>query len=242
MLAPAAIDTGYEENPAARRGVVEINDALFQQLRAAGIAMQPAGTETTFDCHRQRIDQPLWQVRDIPLVFSTREGEPLAEYGAPMLLVQSPTSCGNIANVPSALGMIGAIYVARWGVTIFDGPNERLWIKRDRALVNPTSLYRALAIAWNKTGSWHIEGRETAAEANRSALSACNDKYRDCTLAVSVEPFRFLCVALARSVGEQSRLSYSTRTSLKEARDAAIELCTSHYGGSCKLEFSYCND
>ena len=204
--------------------------------------MQPAGTETISDCHRRRYDQPLWQVRDTPLVFSTREGAPLAEYGAPMLLVKAASSCTDIASVPTALGLIGAIYVARWGVTIFDGPNERLWIRRDRALAHPAAFYRALAIAWNKTGSWNVEGSETVEVANRSALSACNDKYGDCTIAVSVEPYQFMCVALARNLQQASKLAYSTRNSLNDARDAAMELCANHYGGSCKPEFSYCND
>lgn len=242
VTAPVVIDTGFEENPATRRGIVMINDALFQQLRAARISMQPAGTETTFDCQRRRIEQPLWQVLDVPLVFSTRDGEPIAQYGAPMLLVKAASSCGDIAGVPSALGLIGAIYVARWGVTIFDGPNERVWIRRDHDLAHPPPLYRALAIAWTKTGSWHVEGGETVENASGSALSACNAKFGECTLGVSVDPHRFLCVALARNMRESSKLAYATRPALQDARDAAVELCSDHYGGSCKMEFSYCND
>jgi hypothetical protein len=188
VTAPVLIDTGFEEDPAARRGIVMVNSALFAQLRAAGVAMQAFGTEPVFDCNRRRSDQPLWQVSEAPLVFATREGEPFAQYGAPMLLVKAAGTCTDIASVSSALGLVGVIYVARWGVTIFDGPNERLWVKRNPTPARPASLYRALAIAWDKAGSWQVEGGETTGAANRGALAACNAKHCLCRASAKFAP------------------------------------------------------
>jgi hypothetical protein len=243
VTAPALIDSGSGENPKARRGIVQVNDALFQILRAGGISMQQFGTSPTFDCHGARTEDPLWQVQDAPLILSAREDQPLFQYGAPMLQVRPATTCGSggLASVRTPIAEIGVIYMARWGTTALDGPNERVWVKQNRASLSSAALYRAMAIAWNKNGAWNVQGSDTVDAANTRALTACNEKNGNCTLAVSVRPSEFMCVALARSLEDPTKLAFSSNSSLKDARDNARKLCASRYG-SCRAEFSYCND
>jgi hypothetical protein len=143
--------------------------------------------------------------------------------------------------VRTPLALIGVVYMARWGTVVLDGPNERVWVRQNRASPSPAALYRALAIAWNKNGAWNVQGSDTVDGANTSALAACNEKNGNCTLAVSVKPSEFLCVALARNLQDSAKLAFSTHSSLKEARNNVLDLCANRYG-ACKAEFSYCND
>jgi hypothetical protein len=134
VIAPAQIDSGFSETGSVR-GVVQINEALFTELRNAGVAMSPF-TEVTFaitDCHGNRSVPALWRVQGAPLQITTREGEAVFAYEPPLLEVKpTPTACGGIATNPEPMGQIGAAYLGRWGTFVLDPFNEQIWVKKTR--------------------------------------------------------------------------------------------------------------
>jgi hypothetical protein len=134
VIAPAQIDSGFSESSSVR-GVVQINEALFTNLRNAGTVMNPF-TEVTFsitDCRGNRSVPALWRVQGAPLQITTREGEAVFAYDAPLLEVKpTPTACGGIATSPEPMGQIGAEYLGRWGTFVLDPFNEQVWVRKAR--------------------------------------------------------------------------------------------------------------
>ncbi len=134
VVAPAQIDSGFSERGGVR-GVVQINEALLRDLQDAGVAMNPDPTVALAlsDCHGRRFAPQIWRVQEAPLQLTTREGETLFAYGPPLLEVKSTsTECGGIASSPAAMGQIGAVYLERWGSTVLDPFNERVWVRKAR--------------------------------------------------------------------------------------------------------------
>jgi hypothetical protein len=134
VIAPAQIDSGFSESGSVR-GVVQINEALFTDLRNAGIVMNPF-TEVTFsitDCRGNRFVPALWRVQGVPLQITTREGKAVFAYDSPLLEVKpTPTACGGIATSPEPMGQIGAAYLERWGTFVLDPFNEQVWVRQAR--------------------------------------------------------------------------------------------------------------
>jgi hypothetical protein len=110
VIAPAQIDSGFSETSRVR-GVVQINEALFADLRNIGIAMIPF-TEIRFsitDCRGTVSVPALWQIKGIPLEITTREGKALLEYEElPLEVKPTPTACGGIAKSAEPMAQIGA--------------------------------------------------------------------------------------------------------------------------------------
>jgi hypothetical protein len=135
VIAPAQIDSGFSESGNVR-GVVQINEALFRDLRSAGVVMNPftAVTFSITDCRGNRSIPALWRVQGSQLEITTRGGEVVFEFEPPLLEVKpTPTSCGGIAISPEPMGQIGAEYLRRWGTFVFDPFNERVWVKKAHA-------------------------------------------------------------------------------------------------------------
>jgi hypothetical protein len=134
VIAPAQIDSGFSESGSVR-GVVQINEALFTDLRNAGIIMIPF-TEVTFsiaDCRGNRFVPAIWRVQGVPLQITTREGKAVFAYDSPLLEVKpTPTACGGIATSPEPMGQIGAEYLKRWGTFVLDPLNEQVWVRQVR--------------------------------------------------------------------------------------------------------------
>ena len=110
VIAPAQIDFGFSETGSVR-GVVQINEALFRDLRQCR-HRDDSVHEVTFsitDCRGNRSIPALWRVQGNPLQITTREGDAVFEFEPPLLEVKpTPTSCGGIATSPEPMGQIGA--------------------------------------------------------------------------------------------------------------------------------------
>jgi hypothetical protein len=134
VIAPAQIDSGFSETGSVR-GVVQVNEALFADLRNAGMAMIPF-TEVRFsitDCRGNAVTPALWQVKGVPLQVTTREGNTLFEYEEALLEVKpTSTACGGIATSSEPMGQVGAEYLRRWGTVVLDPFNEQVWLKAAR--------------------------------------------------------------------------------------------------------------
>jgi hypothetical protein len=131
VIAPAQIDSGFSESGSVR-GVVQINETLFRDLRSAGVAMTPftAVTFSITDCRGNVSVPALWRAQEIPLQITTREGEPVFVYEPPLLEVKpTPTSCGGIGTSPEPMAQVGAEYLRRWGTFVLDPFNERVWVR-----------------------------------------------------------------------------------------------------------------
>ncbi len=241
VAAPVEIDSGFAEGVNDKHAHMFVNELLLQKLRLAGVRMEMTKTAKYSDCTGHPLETQLWQVQDAPLIFTNREGQALLSYGPPNLEVQQPSSCGGVASLNEAVGSVGALQLARLGTTIFDGPHQRLWVRRNPS-ASPEPLYRAMAVAWNMRGAFTWTFDNSADRATAKALSICNEKNGNCTLAGSISGSSFACGAVARNLRQTAKISYASRGSLDQARNAALQNCTRTHGSSCKIEHSACND
>lgn len=124
---PAQVDTGFDDERAPR--VVQANGALIAKLRAAGVAMHPAKGPPTLGCGGRGISE-YWQIDTASLTVRTLGGEPIGAYPPPVLQVKTDLACGGIARFDQPFGQLGASWLLRWGASVFDGPGERVWIRR----------------------------------------------------------------------------------------------------------------
>jgi hypothetical protein len=150
--APLWLDSGWGYGTSKHLSVF-VNAPLFEQFRGAGIAMTRAGTAVNSDCQGNRSEDDLWQVDTAPLVFTTQDGRPLFEYAAPSLQVRGKSPCGTIGNRRESIGTIGALFLPRWGTVVFDGLNERVWVRGTTAVASPHDAYRSIALAQNESGA-----------------------------------------------------------------------------------------
>jgi hypothetical protein len=229
------LDTGLQTNS---RSMVMINEALLQQLRNAGIAMSQVGSDTSTNCQGLEIQKTFWQVESTSLVFTTRDGEELFEYGPPLLAATARNPCSvDSASGPHAL--LSARFLPRWGTVIFDGPNERVWVPKHPSPVSVHPAYHAMALAWNDKGGWILTTGSSVEEANASSLLGCNKQNGNCRLTAAVGPFQFLCLGIA-GVQNKGSLNYAVRASLKAARSAALEACQK-LNNECETRYAGCN-
>ena len=242
VIAPAWIDTGFGEGRNAGRGVVQINEPLLRKLREAGVAMQLRGSISNIDCQGTRRRETLWQVESVSLAFGTREGQTLMQYAPPLLQVKPEvTGCGTVAARKEPFALIGAVYLLRWGATVFDPFSEQVWITKHRGADAPEPPYRAMALASNKSGSWLARTDDLPEQANAQALAACNTQYGDCSLTAAVDNKAFACLAVARSLTQRHQLASATRASWREARDNALAACRALGAGECQVD-TFCNE
>ena len=179
----------------------------------------------------------------MPLAFGAREGQALFQYGPPLLQVKpAATGCGTVAARKEPFALIGAVYLLRWGATVFDPFSERVWISRNRAAEAPEPPYRAMALASNTNGSWVARIDDVPGQANARTLAACKIQHGDCSLTAAVGNSTFACLALARPQTERAQLSWAIRASWPEVRDAALTACNTSRAGECRIEYARCND
>jgi hypothetical protein len=241
---PAWIDSGLklvDGNINSKRGIVFVNIAMLQRLRNAGIQMKPQGTAINRDCNGRHARFPMFQVEGISMSLRVADGGLLFNYGPPLLEVVSASDCGGIGQKQEPWAMIGALYLLRWGTTIFDAYNERLWVSRSRGSAAPEPPYRAMALAWNVNGGWMLRTAANLATASSLALSACNSQNRNCRISASVGPYEFACLAIARNT--RGKLFSLSGKSLDNVRNGVMRNCLRDpQGGSCRVLFSPCND
>jgi hypothetical protein len=152
------------------------------------------------------------------------------------------TGCGTVAARKEPFALIGAVYLLRWGATVFDPFSEQVWISKNRGAAAPEPPYRAMALASNKNGSWLGRIDDVPEQANAHTLAACNAEHGECTLTAAVGNTAFMCLALARSVTQRQQLASAARASWQEARETALAACNALRAGECRIDYARCNE
>ena len=236
---PLWLDTGLTESN--RHMELLINGPIMDQLRAAGIAMRAAGTRTNTDCQNHQNVDPVWRVDSEPLVLETETGSVLFEYGPPDFMVGGKTGCGTIGNHVEPVGLLGALFLPRFGTVIFDGPNQRVWLPKPGTVAPAPDAFRAMAFSRHEGGAWSRATGETLDNARESSLKSCNSPQGGCRLEVAIDASNFACLAVAKkpNVGMAEP---AAGKSLANVRSAALAACAKANGSGCVLLYSGCND
>jgi hypothetical protein len=125
---PTQVDTGFDDE--VEPGVLQINAAALEALRAGNVGIHPTTGPSTLGCDQIRGVNEYWQVDTASVAVTTPEGQPVDAYPPPMLEVKAGKRCGGIATFDEPFGQIGASWLHRWNTTVFDGPGERIWFRR----------------------------------------------------------------------------------------------------------------
>jgi hypothetical protein len=127
---PAQVDTGYGDLP---QGVVQVNAALMNTIRAAGIKAHAVPSDVaTVGCSSTSAYER-WQIDNDELSIVTMEGIIVASYQPPLLEIKTDAHCSGISTFAEPFAQIGASWLSRWGKSVFDGVNSTVWI--------PTTLH-----------------------------------------------------------------------------------------------------
>jgi hypothetical protein len=124
---PAQVDTGFDDE--VEPEVVQINAALLAVLQGAHVSMHLVNGPPMFSCTPMRPND-YWRVESAPVKVDAVSGQVAGSYPPPVLEVKLGQACGGIANFNEPLGQIGASWLRRWGTSVFDGPGERIWVRR----------------------------------------------------------------------------------------------------------------
>jgi hypothetical protein len=234
------LDSGWGYGT-SRRMTVHVNNAILSRLRAAGIAMRRTGSVVNFDCQGDHAEDEMWQVDSEPLVFATEDGKQLFEYGPPTLQLRGSSPCGTVGNWSEPIGAVGTLFLPRWGIVVFDGPNQRVWVPREGTITSPHEAFRSMAFSRGDNGGWSLSIGETFEGAQADSLRSCNERQTSCQLETTIGPSRFGCLAVAKkpNVGLPHPSSGST---IAAARAAALYACTTFQDTGCELAYSGCND
>jgi hypothetical protein len=123
---PAQVDTGYGDLP---QGVVQVNAALMNTIRAAGIKGHAVPSDVaTVGCSGTSTYER-WQTDYDELSIVTGEGIIVANYRPPLLEVKTGAHCSGISIFVEPFAQIGASWLLRWGISVFDGLNSTVWIR-----------------------------------------------------------------------------------------------------------------
>ena len=240
VTVPAWIDTGLVETNSA--GVVQVNGLVLESLRAAGVALAPAGSGFATNCNGERLDIKLWRVIGVPMSVTTEQGRTLFIYSAPLLAVQPRNACGGPSNIDVPVARIGAAYVNWWGTFVLDSLNERVWLSPTRARAPERSLpRRAVVVATSQDGRVIVSTGNTLEATKANALAACGKNSGACTVRISIDPSQFRCFAMARNKANTAKLALAERSSIDDAKKAALDECTETTQGTCTVQISGCN-
>jgi hypothetical protein len=237
---PAWIDTGFVETNSA--GTVQVNEAALENLRTAGVALAPAGSGSGINCTGERLDMKLWRVVGAPMSITTEQGRSLFTYSAPLLAMLPRNPCGGPGNASVPVARIGAAYVNWWGTFVLDALNERVWLSPTRARAPERSVTRrAMVVAASRDGGVTISTGNTLAATKATALATCGKYGGPCTVKISIDPSEVRCIAMARNKEKTAKPALVERTSIDDAKKAALDECSRTTRGSCAVQVSECN-
>lgn len=123
----AQIDTGYDDLQAPLS--IDINDALFRRLRAAGVPLTPAPPLTIATCAGVETRE-VYVLEDAAVMSET--GAPIHRLGRVNLVRKVASNCGGIAGLDEPAAQAAASVLVRLGAVVFDPRAEQVWVAAQR--------------------------------------------------------------------------------------------------------------
>jgi hypothetical protein len=121
----AQFDTGYDDG--SLRSSIEINDALYDRLMAAGVPLHWDGDLRVSTCNgfatRQVYDMP-----DGEITLRSDDGHEILKLTDAKFIRKTVNACGGIANLTTPAAQLGASVIARLGSVVFDPKSEIVWV------------------------------------------------------------------------------------------------------------------
>lgn len=124
----AQIDTGYDD--IKRQSSIDINEALYNKLTAAGVTLAGAGAIKISTCSGVE-SRSVYRTPDVTV--ETETGAFVRTLGPVHLVRKSTASCGGIANLSEPAAQVAASLLATLGEVVFDPHNETVWVARSDA-------------------------------------------------------------------------------------------------------------
>lgn len=119
----AQIDTGYDD--INRQLSIDINEALYNKLAAAGVTLAGAGTIQISTCAGVE-SRSAYRTPVVTVVTET--GAFVRTLGPAHLLRKSTASCGGIANLSEPAAQVAASLFPMMGEIVFDPRNDTVWV------------------------------------------------------------------------------------------------------------------
>ncbi|WP_372646812.1 hypothetical protein [Hyphomicrobium sp.] len=125
VFSAAQIDTGYDDR--VMPPSIDINDALYGELVAAGIALRRKGTSSLVTCHGV-VTNDVYAVVHAEISLRTEDDREIRPLAGAALIRKKANGCGGIADMASPMAQLGMSVVAGLGSVVFDPARELVWV------------------------------------------------------------------------------------------------------------------
>ncbi len=126
---PAQIDTGYDD--AVGHPSIDINDAFYEKLVAAGVVLSPSRKITIATCDGVTTNS-VYVAPQISIALETDTGREIRHLSGVSLIRKRANGCGGIADMHIPFAQLGASIIAGPGSVVFDARSELVWITGGR--------------------------------------------------------------------------------------------------------------
>jgi hypothetical protein len=136
----AQIDPGYADTDWPY--TIEINDALFHELKRLAPTLSTVGTTVVSDCDGKATTVPVYVVPNKQLrIEDAKGGEMFRVKGYHFVRKPKGTgSCGGIGGMDTPAAQLGASFLRLFGTMIFNPAKQELWLRS--VYYNPPSSHR----------------------------------------------------------------------------------------------------
>jgi hypothetical protein len=129
VFAVAQIDTGYDDR--VLPSSIDINDALYDKLVSAGVALQSVGVSTIATCHGIVRDD-VYDAPQADVSLRTDEDKAIRSIAGARLIRKKANGCGGIADKALPAAQLGMSIIAGLGSIVFDPSAGFVWVSSGR--------------------------------------------------------------------------------------------------------------
>lgn len=129
ITVPAQVDSGY--NDSVLPPSVDINEALFQQLQGAGVALRQVKSLRVTTCDGAEL-RDVYRAADLRAALVDAEGRTILPLDNLALVRKGPGGCGGIGSMEAPAAQLGASILWQLGEIVFDPKAEMVWVPAGR--------------------------------------------------------------------------------------------------------------
>jgi hypothetical protein len=122
---PAQIDTGYDDRNIPPS--IDINEALYEKLVAAGIHLTGGGAGTVATCSGVTTNK-VYVAPQTRISLKTDDGREIRQISGASLIRKIVNGCGGIADMQRPAAQLGASIISGLGSIVFDAKSELVWV------------------------------------------------------------------------------------------------------------------
>ena len=125
VFAVAQIDTGYDDRVFPPS--IDINEALYDKLVSAGVALRHKGEVSIATCHGI-VTNDFYEISQADVSLRTDDDRAIRSVAGAILIRKKSNGCGGIADMASPAAQLGMSIIASLRTIVFDTRAGLVWV------------------------------------------------------------------------------------------------------------------